>query len=515
MNRRSLSFRIVWWSILWCAVVLLIYTTLYTVSYYGRSIQSYKRVLQLEIAAIMGRSLDKTVVANASNDWERYAAVTDSAIRLTNDSGDVLFEIGSPMFTQKRIETIAAAIAKQPPSEGNPSQIHWSHPYHWRDANGTHHVMAASRMVTFVNGTHGDIELFSLTDSIKRETWRTFEILLVIDVLILILFGFGMHWLIRRGLRPLRKLIQGIQAVEWNQSERLSLTALPDEVASLQQSVNQLLDHIDEGVHEQNRFIADASHELRTPLAIIAGHANLLRRWGNKNSRVWEPAVRNIVSEVERLQKLVNQLLALAKLEEVPSFSFKGLTSVDIQELFYQLRQDAIVLRPDMHIELRVHLTSKSRAYMDHDDLRQVLVGLLDNAMRHTPEGGRIELMAHGDEGMVRFLVVDNGEGIPGNVLPHVFDRFYRAEAARGRGKGSGLGLSICKQIIESYHGKIYIRSKVGHGTTVVILIPMQEHAEPNVMLLPGGTPNASSTTEKGYEEHDRARNPRTDAETN
>ncbi|MFB5188855.1 sensor histidine kinase [Alicyclobacillus fastidiosus] len=478
MIGRTLSARITWWSVVWCAIVLLIFTMIYTVSFHARSVQSYKHVLQLEMAALLGQGLDKIVEQDDSSNWERYVAVTDSAVRLTDDEGNVLFQIASPSFTSARIDQIVNSES----GSGSDAQVSgpagtqtkWDQSYQWHDGKGTHHAIVATRQVSFQNGTSGTLQVFSITDELAKETWRTFEWLAALDVLILALFAVGMRWFTRRGLRPLNLLMEGIQEVEWNQSPRLNLPKVPGEVESLQQSINQLLDRIDKGVQEQNRFIADASHELRTPLAIIAGHANLLRRWGRENVRVWEPAVRNINSEVARLQKLVNQLLLMAKLEEAPQRCVEGLTSADIQALFGQLRQDAAVLRPDLDIVVRVHMTSQARAFMDLDDLHQVLVVLIDNALGHT-QVGRVELAAHGDEGMVRFTVSDTGEGIHPDVVPHVFDRFYRADAARGSSRGSGLGLAICKQIVESYQGKIYLRSKPGRGTTVIVRMPMQE----------------------------------------
>ncbi|GMA65261.1 HAMP domain-containing histidine kinase [Alicyclobacillus fastidiosus] len=497
MIGRTLSARITWWSVVWCAIVLLVFTMIYTVSFHARSVQSYKHVLQLEMATLLGQGVDKLVEQDDSSNWERYAAVTDSAVRLTDNRGNVLFQITSPSFSSARINQIANSVASgldAGASGQSGTQTRWNQSYQWHDEKGTHHAIVASRQVSFQNGTSGTLQVFSLTDELAKETWWTFEWLTALDVLILALFAFGMRWFTQRGLRPLNLLMEGIQEVEWNQSPRLNLHRVPGEVESLQQSINQLLDRIDQGVQEQNRFIADASHELRTPLAIIAGHANLLRRWGRENVRVWEPAVRNINSEVARLQKLVNQLLLLAKLEEAPQRRVEGLTSADIQALFAQLRQDAAVLRPDLDIVVRVHMTSQARAFMDEDDLHQVLVVLIDNALRHTQEG-RVELAAHGDEGMVRFTVSDTGEGMHPDVVPHVFDRFYRADAARASSRGSGLGLAICKQIVESYQGKIYLRSKPGRGTTVIVRMPMQEPV--GLEHLVPGPPHAPGTEHK------------------
>ncbi|WP_328702266.1 sensor histidine kinase [Alicyclobacillus suci] len=484
MRERRLSARISWWSVVWCAIVLFVCTVLYTMSFHARTLQSYKRVLALEMAVLLGQGVDKLAIQGSASDWDRYAAVTDSAVRLANDRGDVLFEIGSPSFSITRMDAIIVKLSQQPffanhSSSSLSNPVVWNDTYVWHDKTGTHHVIIASRRVKFLNGTSGTLQLFSLTDALMQETWRTMAWLAAIDVVVLALFALGMRWLTRRGLRPLKLLIDGIQEVEWRQSARIKLSNVPQEIESLQQSINQLLDRIDDGVKEQNRFIADASHELRTPLAIIAGHANLLRRWGHNNVRVWEPAVRNINSEVDRLQKLVNQLLVLARLEELPPRHVEGLTSAQLRELFQRLREDARVLRPDLDIVVRVHLTKNARAYIDADDLHQVLVVLMDNALRHTTDG-YVELAAHGDEGMVRFTVTDTGEGIPEEVVAHVFDRFYRADGARKtESRGAGLGLAICKRLVESYQGRIYLRTKLGRGTTVIIRLPAQECPSP------------------------------------
>lgn len=473
MKRRSLHASLLWLSTFWCAAVFLVFTVIFMISYSTSSLNSYKRVNSLEMATLLGRGVDQLAQENASSSWDRYVAVTDSVIELTDSHNDVLFEIGSPMFTDARIQAIMAAVPPQPTYKPW-TQLNWSYPYQWHDSTGEHRVLAVTEGVTYINGSKGQLILISLTDPLRQEAMRILTLLVVIDLLVIALFAVGMWMLLWRGFRPLTMLMEGIRAVEWKHSARLKLSNLPPELGSLQQSVNQLLGRIDEGVQEQSRFIADASHELRTPLAIIAGHANLLRRWGNKNERVWEPAVRNIVSEVERLQKLVNQLLSMARMDNsVQSPQVVALSSVDILRLFNQLQDDTKVLRPDIRMRVKVHLTTASRAYIHADHLRQILVALLDNAMRYTPENGRIHLTANGDEDMVRFTVADSGEGIPSDVLPNVFDRFYRADSSRAMGRGSGLGLSICKQIVESYDGKIYAKSRPGRGTTIIMLLPM------------------------------------------
>lgn len=483
MNRRqSLQSSMFWWSTFWCAVIFIVFTVLFMITFSRDNLEAYKRVMRLEMATLLGQGVDQLAQSDTSGSWDRYVAVTDSVIRLTDSSGNVLFQIGSPLFTDNRIQHIVAALPPQPTNVPW-NQLNWSYPYRWRDASGTHQVVAVTEGVTFLSGSRGELELFSLTDPLRQERDRILSILVGVDAFVFALYVLGMNVLLRRGFQPLTRLMEAIRAVEWKRSDRIQLVSLPPELASLQSSVNQLLERIDKSVQEQNRFIADASHELRTPLAIVAGHANLLRRWGNQNQRVWEPAVRNIVWEVERLQKLVNQLLTMARMEvSVPTTQIPGLSVADIRALFVQLEEDTQLLRSDIHLFMSVDVPVDMRAYILADHLRQIFVGLLDNAMRHTQEGGHIQLSAVAQGDMVRFAVTDNGEGIPADVLPNVFDRFYRADSTRAISRGSGLGLSIGKQLVESYGGSIEALSKVGEGTTILFFIPNHPSDTPSTV---------------------------------
>lgn len=472
-KRRSIEGTLLIWSTVWCAIVLLVFTTLFMLSYEATSLVGEKRIMDLEMATLLGQGADRLAEETVTTTWDRYAAATDSVIRLTDAQGNVLFQIMGPVFTGPVVDEIAARVPM--PAQGpNFAKPHWSYPYAWRDANGFHRVVALTEGVRFENGGYGQLSIYTLLDPIRQATLHMLAVFVVLDAAVIALFAVGMRILIERGFRPLARLMAGIQQVEWRRSGRLSFSDLPPELMSLQASVNQMLDRIDVAMDEQRRFVADASHELRTPLAIIAGHANLLRRWGRDNPRVWEPAVRNIVLEVGRLQRLVDELLALSNLDQVEDLPVGGgMGQAEMDELFARLRDDALLLRPDLEIEVSVHLTRGGRVAIQSDRLRQVLVGLVDNAMRHTPEGGCIRLMAREEAATARITVSDSGEGIPEDVLPHVFERFYRGDAARREGQGAGLGLAISKQVIERYRGQIYVRSAVGRGTTVVIVLPL------------------------------------------
>ncbi len=341
------------------------------------------------------------------------------------------------------------------------------------DNLGYHEILTAQAPIEFTNGQIGLVRVFMTLDDLNQEISRTINVLIMVDICTLVLLMIGTHILMDHGLKPLKSLIDGIRSVEWAQSKRLTIANAPREIMSVVNSVNQFLKQVDKGVKDQTRFIADASHELRTPLAIIAGHANILRRWGKTNPEVWEPAVHHIVSEVLRLQSLVDKLLTLSRIESGYQPTPDYLTAAQLRDLLLQLRDDARVLRPDLSIKALIHLGSHIEACISADDLRQILVILVDNAMKHTPVSGHVDITANWDDNNVRFSVVDTGEGIPEEVLPHVFDRFYRTEESRAKASGgSGLGLSICKELASAYGGKVIIRSKVWSGTTVSVILP-------------------------------------------
>jgi signal transduction histidine kinase len=239
---------------------------------------------------------------------------------------------------------------------------------------------------------------------------------------------------------------------------------------------NQLFDRLQGSFDAQQRFVADASHELRSPLTAIRGHLQLLQRRGADHPAEAARWQETALAEVDRLTRLVNDMLALASAADTPSPAADRVELVGVARDVVSQRQ---VLAPrvrDVAAEGPVWIQG------DPDRLRQVLINLLDNAERATREGGevRVSVEARGADAVVR--VMDTGMGMPAEATARIFDRFYRVDTARDRSQGgTGLGLSIVASIVAAHQGTIAVESQEGHGTTFTVILPQSATSGTNL----------------------------------
>ena len=271
------------------------------------------------------------------------------------------------------------------------------------------------------------------------------------------------------------------------QSPGAKLVTGDSELSGLEEAVNNLMNRMHESYRQQIRFVSDASHELRTPIAVIRGYADLLTRWGKEDRKVMDESVKAIRDEADNMQHLVEQLLFLAR-GDAGRTPFTP-ARVDLAELAGEAYDEYNLISKD-HL-WRNRSEGSVPAWGDEAMLKQVLRVLADNAVKFSPPGSAITLRAFiNEQGMACLSVQDNGAGIPAADLPHVFERFYRADPARVKG-GAGLGLSIAKWIIDRHSGHIDIYSSEGVGTRFTITLPpAPEKAEEKEVepVLAGGT---------------------------
>ncbi|WP_151733500.1 sensor histidine kinase [Paenibacillus tengchongensis] len=278
-------------------------------------------------------------------------------------------------------------------------------------------------------------------------------------------------WLVARSaLRPIRSMIgeaRGIGA--GNLSQRLQMPAAEDELHQLAETFNGLLQRLEVSFEQQHRFVADASHELKTPLAIIEGHANMIQRWGRSSPEVLAESLTFMTEETGRMKELISQLLLLAEAEQgLPGGSAGSCFPEDIlAELLPQLAQ----INPGVQLKLEPGgQTAGLPVRMNKEACRRVLRNIIENALKYTPEGGTVSIGLRSGAGQVMVTVADTGIGISPGHLPHIFDRFYRAEGSRNRaGGGSGLGLAIVKAMMERHGGSVSLESLPGEGTVVTL----------------------------------------------
>lgn len=221
---------------------------------------------------------------------------------------------------------------------------------------------------------------------------------------------------------------------------------------------------------ERRDFMASVTHELRTPLHLIQGYLEAIQD-GVIPQEEQPEQIEFVLDEARRLAKLVNELQEVNQLERWKSLE---LQTIDLGEFLQELKHRYQNLAEEKGIELEV-MPIQGEIVADRDRLLQVFINLLDNAFRYTPHGKRIRVEAKQEENTMKFMIVDEGEGIPQYDLPHIFNRFYRVDKARSRKDGGmGLGLAIVKQIVEAHGGKIKAESQVGLGTQFVFTIPQQ-----------------------------------------
>lgn len=242
------------------------------------------------------------------------------------------------------------------------------------------------------------------------------------------------------------------------------------ELRELTEAINAMLERLDAAYAAQIKFVDHASHELRTPIAVIQGYANLLNRWGKDDPAARQEAIDAIMAESEAMKNLVEQLLFLARGDN-HTMRVKP-TVLDATEVASQvLKETALV---DQTHPLSADWDGSVNLTADPDLLKEALRILVDNAVKYTPAGGRITLRIRAEGGEARLSVIDEGVGVSGEDLPHVFDRFYRADASRARQTGgSGLGLSIAERIAQCHKGHLEVTSALGLGSKFTLVLPV------------------------------------------
>jgi two-component system OmpR family sensor kinase len=247
-----------------------------------------------------------------------------------------------------------------------------------------------------------------------------------------------------------------------------------DELGRLSLSFNQMLAELEQAnlglkttLDSQRRFVADASHELRTPLTAIRTNVEFLARVPGARSEDRVEALRDVLTELRRMESLVGDLLALARLEAAVSRPARRAFRLD--HLLADVHRDALRAAP-AEVEVALRPVPEVWVSGDRDDLRRAVWNLVDNALKYT-RTGRVDLRLHADDGVAELTVRDTGIGIAEGHLDHVFDRFWRAPSVRGMA-GSGLGLAITRWVTQAHEGSITVESVVGQGATFVLTLP-------------------------------------------
>ncbi len=347
----------------------------------------------------------------------------------------------------------------------------------WMEINrvGSERFLIYSLPVTTAAGT-GGVAQIAVSLAERDRYLRGLARILTTGGAIAVLLAFGIGWVVAGfSLRPIHRITQTAQAIgaERDFSRRVEHHGPHDEIGQLATTFNDMLAQlqdaylqVEQALQAQKRFAADASHELRTPLTTIRGNLGLLQREPPIRREEQQDVLNDMVEETERLMRLVDNLLALARADAGLSLH---LEPVALDDLLNEVHRQSRLLAPRRTVTCRTENTLLAQA--DRDALKQVLLALLDNAIRHTTEAGKIDITAREAGKMVAIHVRDDGPGIPPEELPYIFDRFYRGDPARA-GQGAGLGLAIARELTEAQGGTIHVESESGQGSVFTITLP-------------------------------------------
>jgi heavy metal sensor kinase len=440
MNTRSLSFRLVTW---YAGVLTLVFILIGALTVV--LLREYLESNVLDTQARRARQIADTLVAAASRTGdaamareveELYAPeANERFIRITRGDGHVVYASGlkGPLL-----------IASQT----------------YAGADNSRYVIEVGVST-------------ARTEETVRQVLLMLAIGLPIAVCVAVAGGFV---LVRRALKPVDNLSQKAAAItQHSLSERLPVVRTGDELERLSVSLNLMISRLEDAINSSKQFVADASHELRTPLAVLRGELENLAQDAQLKSQTRE-TLGSSLEEVDRLAEIVEGLLALSRLDTGEARA--EWVRFDLAALVATTADQMSLLAEDKHITVVCDSSERVMIEGDQARLKQVVVNLLDNAIKYTPNGGRIKLKIAQEEGNAVLDVADDGIGIPPEALPHVFKRFFRVDGSRSRDQGgAGLGLSIVKSICDAHGARVEVSSTPGQGSRFRIRQPLA--AEP------------------------------------
>lgn len=328
-------------------------------------------------------------------------------------------------------------------------------------------IAVIAKPIIWENGQIVTLEISEHLVSLQKTMSTLFYVLLVASLLMLIPTMIAGNILSRFLLRPIQTLTRTMkQNTTEGHWEKINVdNRTRDELYDMEKTFNEMIDQLKESFDKQEVFVSDASHELKTPIAIIKSYAQLMKRQGKERPEVVEESIEAIDTEADRMQKLVEQMLSLAKSGETHTLVPIDFLKVceDVVHVFQGAYERQIIFDlPTGHFFVAGNL----------GQLKQIVYILLDNAIKYSDSEIIVQLSRRGEEAILQ--VIDDGQGIPVEEQKLIFDRFYRVDQARSRDTGgTGLGLAIAQSIAKIHQGKLSVNSKQGEGSTFTLQIPI------------------------------------------
>ena len=469
MNLRSISFRLVaWYAGLLTGIFLVLCAVLYL------DLQRFLEKDLRESQARRARQIAGTLLVHVKQTGEPYVAsqtkdwyepeINDRFIRITRADGTLVYASGVP----KDGSFNPAEVPALPQSSQTES-------YQKLKLSGGKTLVVAALNFQSPDNARYLVEFGELLDPVETMlNHLLLQLALGLPLAVVIIAGGG-YLLLRRALTPVEQITRAAERItQHNLSERLPVASTGDELERLSVSLNRMITRLDDAFQNSKRFVADASHDLRTPLTVLRGELENFADDSRLDSEMRERAA-SLLEEVVHLGKIVDQLFTLSRLDAGEAQT--EWTRFDLTELAQTTVEQMNLLAEDKGVSISCDARQPMLVKGNRVRLKQVVVNLLDNAIKYTPEKGAIQLCIHGVNGHAVLEVKDNGIGIPSDALPHIFERFYRVDQARSaNSESAGLGLSIVKSICIAHGVEVEAQSTVGIGSCFRVKMPLAKN---------------------------------------
>ncbi len=471
MNTRSIGFRLVtWYAGLLTGIFLLLCALLYLDLRHFlendlRQSQSRRaRQIAQTLLVHVGQT-GEAFVASQTKDWYE-PEINDRFIRITRADGTLVYVSGA----SKDGSLDPAEVPIYPPSPRTEF-------YHKLKLSGGNTLLVAALNFKSSGNPGYLVEFGALLDPVETMLNHLFLQLALGLPLAVIIITVGGYLLVRRALTPVEQITRTAERItQYNLSERLPVSNTGDELEQLSVSLNRMITRLDDAFQNSKRFVADASHDLRTPLTILQGELENLTEDPRFDAELRD-RIGSMLEEVVHLGKIVEQLFTLSRLDAGEAQT--EWTRFDLSELAKTTAEQMSLLAEDKGILISCDISQPMPVKGNHVRLKQVVVNLLDNAIKYTPGKGAIQLRVFTVNGHVVLEVEDHGIGIPSEALPHIFERFYRVDPVRSAdAESAGLGLSIVKSICAAHGGEVEAQSSLGKGSRFRVKLPLSRQPD-------------------------------------